>query len=331
MLILLLAAGSFPARAGGGADESDPPLSAVIPDNGWIDRTHEYLSHESLASVQWFDDFFGDKTREPVAPAESTIRWRNNFRIGTDRTLTYRTDLRASVRLNQLSRKFRLVFSSEAFEDALGINRDATGLQGVSAGGTFRSSSTELRYETINTPRTQADLGAGVLIKLPLVVYVRARYRYTQPLSDNTLVRFAPTVFSRTHDGLGQSTAIDLEHALDDATLLRWANAETTTQISSGMEWTSEASAFHAFAKDRAATVAAGMSGATRPAATVNTYYVLARYRMSVLRPWLFVEAEPIQSWVRGGAGGYHPVSAVTFRVEFFLKGEREQDPKPGT
>lgn len=300
-------------------------LKPTPSDNSWVDRTHAYLSRNTVDTVQWFDDFFGDTTREPTAPAESTVRWRNNFRFGTDRAFTYRTDLRANIRLAQLSRKLRIVFSAETFEDALGINRDATAVQGLPTSGVLQQSSTEIRYELLHKGRSEADIGAGVLVKLPFVFFTRARYRYALPLGDNTLLRFSPNVFWRTRDGLGESTAIDLEHSLPGNYLLRWANSETATEATHGMEWNSEPGVLHALGRGKATTFAVGMSGFTRPAAIVSTYYVLARYRQAILREWLFAEVEPIQSWMRGPTGGYSPVSAVTFRFEVFIKGSGQE------
>ena len=298
-------------------------LYGLLPDNSWIDRTHDYVARESLATVQRFDDFFGDRTRETIAPAESSLRWRNGFRFGTDRTFTYRTDLRASIRLKGLSRKLRLVISSETLEDALGINRDATGTQGVALGGTLQQSSTELRYEFHKSARSEADLGTGVRVKLPLVFYTRARYRYTLPVTDNSALRFQPTVFWRTHDGFGQSTALDYELRLGGETFFRWANSETSTERTAGVEWNSEPAILHALAPGKALTFAFGVNGATRPASRVTGYYVLTRYRQSVVRDWILVEAEPIQSWLKGDTGGYRPVSAITFRLELVFQGIR--------
>lgn len=321
-LLLLLAVAASP-HAGAAAPEPPADLSGAFSDNSWIDRTHAYISRESLDTVQWFDDFFGDKTREDVAPAESTLRWRNHFRLGTDQTFRYRTDVRASIRLNQLSRKLRLVFSSETFDDALGITRDGTGGTGITPGGTFRQSSTELRYEFLQTPRSQADIGTGVRVRLPFVFYTRARYRYTLPIGDNTQLRFWPTLFWRTHDGFGQSAAVDLEHRLAESTFFRWANSETISQESAGMEWNSEPGILHALEPGKAVTFAFGVNGATRPDSRITGYYVLSRYRQSVFREWIFAELEPLQSWQRGVTGGYHPVSAVTFRFEVLFKGIR--------
>jgi hypothetical protein len=175
------------------------------------------------------------------------------------------------------------------------------------------------------TDRTEADIGAGVLVKLPLVTYLRARYRYTYPIIDNSLlVRFLPTAFWRTHDGLGQSTAVDFEYRLGKQTIIRWANVETTTQISSGMEWTSEPGILHMVENGKASTFAVGMSGATRPDPAVRRYYVLTRYRQAVYRDWVFAEVEPVQSWERTGDTDYHPVSVVTFRFEVFIRGIRD-------
>jgi hypothetical protein len=299
-------------------------IAPAPPDNSWVDRTHDYLSRETLDTVQWFDDFFGDKTREAVAPAESTVRWRNNFRLGTDKTFTYRTDLRVNIRLTQLSRRLRLVFSSEEFEDALGINRDGPGNAGVTAGGTFRQSSTELRYEFLKSARSEADIGTGVQVKLPFVFYTRARYRYTLPVTDNSVVRFFPTVFWRTHDGFGESAALDFEYRFTPATFFRWANSETVTQKIHGMEWNSEPGILHLLGPGRAFTFAVGLNGITNPEDAIAGYYVLARYRQAVLREWVFVEAEPSQSWLRGVTAGYHPVTALMLRFEVYIRGARD-------
>ncbi len=340
VVLLLLLAVLFPAAATASVpDNSASALdnsadyldnSVIVPpvytDNNWVDQAHTYVARGTQETVQWFDDFFGDKTHEAVTPAESTLRWRNNFRFGTDKTFTFRTDLRANIHLTKLSKllraKFRLVFSSETFDDVLGIPGDTSTLHGVPARGAFHSTSTELRYEMAKTARSVADIGVGVLIKLPLVTYLRARYQYAYPFFDNNvLVVFTPTAFWRTHDGLGQSTSIDFQHRLREKTILRWANTETTTQISSGMEWTSETGILHELRSGKATAFAVGVSGATRPAANVNTYYVLTRYRQSIHRDWIYAEVEPVQNWVRGAMGGYHPVSVVTFRFELYFKG----------
>jgi hypothetical protein len=340
-ILLLLTVAASPAWA-----EAPPPVSAPpdnvatdnvpfvdsvsnyiapgLPDNSWVDRTHDYLSRETLETVQWFDDFFGDKTREPVAPAESSVRWRNNFRLGTDKAFTYRTDLRVNLRLTQLSRKLRLVFSSEEFEDALGINREGPTNAGVTAGGTFRQSSTELRYEFLKSERAQADIGTGVQVKLPFVFYTRARYQYTLPVTDNSVFRFFPTLFWRTHDGLGESAALDFEYRFTPATFFRWGNSETVTQELHGMQWNSEPGILHLLGPGKAFTFAVGLNGITHPEDAIASWYVLARYRQAVLRNWIFVEFEPSQSWQRGDTGGYHPVTAAMFRFEILIRGSRD-------
>jgi hypothetical protein len=151
--------------------------------------------------------------------------------------------------------------------------------------------------------------------------FVRTRFYFNHRLGEKTLAQFAETLFWKSTDGFGETTEIGLDRQLDPKTILRWANAATTTQESRGLEWGSELSLLRELSPRSGITLSGGVSGVTDPSAVVETYRILARYRRNFLRPWLFYELEPEVSWPREPDGSYRTAYAFTLRLEIVFQG----------
>ena len=334
-LHLFLAAGSSPAAdfpAGSAPAATDNAAAPVAPaaDNGWVDRTHTRVERDLFDTVVWFDRFFGDERMKVTERPESLLRWMNAFRLDEEEHFTFRSTVRASLRLPRLKNRWHLVISSESRGDPNAIIPEDPGNPGLNVGSRVRTGSTELVYDVLRTPRSTLDVGAGVRVKIPPDAFVRTRFQHARPVARNTLGRFTATAYWDARDGLGESNQVDFERWLAPPTLLRWSNSFEITEKSNGWTWGTELSLLHKLSPKSAITFAGGVSGSTRPAWIAQNYRVLARYRRNVWRKWLFLEGEPDIHWPRKEDGSRKPVWGATLRAEILFTGAGPDPPADG-
>ena len=345
-LLLFLAAGSSPAAdfpAGStpaatdnvagpetpAADTADNVAGSETPasDNGWVDRTHSRLERDLFDTVVWFDRFFGDERVKVAERPASFLRWMTDFRWDQEEHYTFRSGIRASLRLPRLKDRWHLLISSENRSDPNAIIPEDPGNPALNIGSRGRISSTELVYDISRTPRSILDVGAGVRVKIPPDAFVRTRFQYARPLALDTLGRFTATAYWDALDGLGETNQLDLERWLAPPTLLRWSNSITITEISRWWTWGSELSLLHKLSPKSAITFAVGASGSTHPSWVATDYQVLSRYRRNVWRKWLFFEGEPDIHWPKKEDGSRRPVWGATLRVEILFAGVEPNPP----
>ena len=288
-----------------------------------MDRTHSRIERGLFDTVVWFDRFFGDERVLLAERPESFLRWKNELRWDEEEHYSYRSTVRASLRLPRLKDQWHLIFTSESRGDPTAIIPEDPGNPGLDPGSSVRSSSTELVYDFFRTPHSVLDAGVGVQLKIPPTAFVRTRFQHARPVGFSTLGRFTATAYWDAQDGFGESNQIDFERWLAPPTLLLWSNSFTIEEKNqdNGWAWGTELSLLHKISPKSAITFAAGVSGSTRPAWIAQNYRVLARYRRNVWRKWLFLEAEPDIHWPRQEDGSRPPVWGATLRVEIVFAG----------
>jgi len=315
-----------------GAVPSTDNAADAVPaaDNGWVDRTHSRVERDLFETVVWFDRFFGDQRMEVTESPESFLRWMNDFRWDEEERFSFRSTIRASVRLPRLKKRWKLVFSGETRGDPNAVTPEDPGNPGLDVGSRVRTGSTELVYDLLRTPRTALDVGAGIRVKIPPDAFFRTRFQHARPIAFKTLGRFTATAFWDARDGFGESNQLDLERWLALPTLLRWSNSFTIAEKSNGWTWGTDLSLLQKLSPKSAITVAGGVSGSTRPAWIAQDYRVLARFRRNVYRKWLFLEGEPDVHWPRKEDGSRKPVWGATLRVEILFTGVGPNPPGGG-
>ena len=286
-----------------------------------MDRTHSRVERDLFDAVVWFDRFFGDERMVVTERPESFLRWMNDLRWDKEELFSFRSTVRASVRLPRLRKRWRLVISGETRGDPNAVTPEDPGNPGLDAGSRVRTGSTELIYDILRTPRSILDAGAGVRVKIPPDALVRTRFQHARPVTVSTLGRFTATAYWDARDGFGESNQVDLERWLAPPTLLRWSNSFSIAEKSNGWTWSTELSLLHKLSPKSAITFAGGVSGSTRPAWIATNHRVLARYRRNVLRKWLFLQGEPDIHWPRKEDGSRKPVWGATLRVEILFTG----------
>lgn len=300
---------------------SDLGLVVPVPDNTWVDRSHTWVERGLFDVVVWFDRFFGDERMVVVERPEAYLRWKTELRWDEEEDYSFRSSVRASLRLPRLKNRWRLVFTSESKGDPNAVIPEDPGNPGLNPASTVRTSSTELIYDIFRTTHSVLDAGVGVQVKIPPNAFVRTRFQHARPLALDTLGRLTITAYWDAQKGFGESNQVDLERWLAPPTLLRWSNSFTIEENGYGWAWGTDLSLLHKLSPKSAITFSGGASGSTQPAWVAQNYRVLARYRRNVWRDWLFLEGEPEIHWPRLEDGSRKPLWSATLRAEIVFAG----------
>jgi hypothetical protein len=119
--------------------------------------------------------------------------------------------------------------------------------------------------------------------------YAQARYRDNWNLTPQDMVEFRETIFWRTSDRLGTTTAVSYEHAYSPTLALRWLTAATRTQKSRVFDWSSIVGVYKGFSGQRLLSleyVTAGEQHAT----LIVEHGPQVKWSQPVYRDWLFLE-----------------------------------------
>jgi len=303
----------------------DIDLGLVVPvaDNTWVDRTHSWVGRGLFDAVVWFDQFFGDERVVLAERPEAYLRWKTELLWDEVEHTSFRSSIRASLRLPRMKKRWRLVFTSESKGDPNAVIPEDPGNPGLDPASQVRTSSTALIYDIFRTSRSILDAGVGVRVKIPPNAFVRTRFQYARLVAVNILGRLTVTAYWDAQDGPGESNQIDLERWFDPLSLLRWSNSFTIEEQNKadGWAWGTDLSLLHTFSPKSAITFSGGASGSTKPAWVAQDYRVLVRYRRNVWREWLFLEGEPDIHWPRQEDGSRKPVWGATLRAEILFSG----------
>ena len=299
----------------------DLGLVVPVPDNTWMDRSHTWVERGLFDVAVWFDHFFGDERMVVVERPEAYLRWKTELRWAEEEDWSFRSSVRASLRLPRMKKRWRLVFTSESKGDPNAVIPEDPGNPGLNPASQVRTSSTELIYDVFRTTYSVLDAGVGVQVKIPPNAFVRTRFQHARPLALDTLGRLTITAYWDAQKGFGESNQVDLERWLAPPTLLRWSNSFTIEENGYGWAWGTDLSLLHKLSPKSAITFSGGASGSTEPAWIAQNYRVLARYRRNVWREWLFLEGEPEIHWPRMEDGTRKPVWSATLRAEIVFAG----------
>jgi hypothetical protein len=274
------------------------PCPAVETDQPeWLDRFHLSFERSVCLSAWRFDSLFGEHSEEELAQASSTfgrvrlgVEWDEQDGFGEE------LRLRATIPLPVTERRLKAVIGRETDEEFIEDAPRAFDGGGLLDDEEDPSWLVGLGYEPIRGRRTRLSIGAGVHLQLPLDPYVKARYRFHAPLTEDVLVRAQQTVFWENEDGPGTTTRTDLDWLVNVGRMLRWSNDLKLTEETNGVAWSSSLTLYQRLAATRAVALRGAVRGETDGAVSPEEYEVLAIYRQRFLRDWLFLE-------VRGGGG----------------------------
>jgi hypothetical protein len=300
------------------------PEEGELADRNFLDASHAFLEDQVLETVLRLDRFFSDERDLEFERSRSFVRWRNELRLD-DGGATFRTGLRASLRfpgLGKVLERVRLDIAGQTDDTLDALFPREPGAPAPAGGGDgVGRADAELRFRFLHTLRTHGDLGAGVILDLPVGVFTRARLRWARPLGGGFLLRVAEQGFWRSDVGFGQKSDLDLERALDPRTSLRLSSSGLLHQESAGLEFSADLALLQAVDARLGLVTGVGLKGATSPFSRVDEYRIYVRLRRDFWRRWLFLELEPELGLPRRGGRYDEAVPAVFFRLEVQFRG----------
>jgi hypothetical protein len=325
--------------------EPAPPLPPPPPrpshrqiaggEDSWIDVGHAFVEQRIFAPVLRVDRFFSDERDLEADRARSFLRWRNQLRYAQGASSPgYTTSLSANLRfpgLNKQLRRLRIEIASQTRDavTALFPGEDPAPGDVPAPQENLGTADAGLRLRIWETLTNSADLGGGVLFRLPPGVYGRLRFRFVEPLGMRFLARQALTTFWRTDTGFGVTGSAEVERPIARSSLWRLSGSSTASEVSRGIEWSSDFSVLATFESRLGAQVGAGMTGATGGLANVDAYRLYTRVRRDFYRRWIFLELEPEYAWPWTPERGRHGVWGVALRLEVQFQGNEAPPPQP--
>jgi hypothetical protein len=246
---------------------------------------------------------------------------------------SYTTTLSANLRLpglNKQLRRLRIEISGQTRDAVSTLFRPASTPGEIPVPEeNVGTADAGVRLSLWDTVRSHADLGSGVILRIPPGVYGRVRLRFAQPLANAFLARQALTGFWRTDTRFGTTGSADFERPLASSVLARLSGSTTITEVSRGLEWGADLSLLATFRARVGTQIGAAMGGATSAPTSVDQYRVYARVRRDFYRRWIFLELEPQHAWPWSEELGRHRLWSIALRLEVQFRGNEAPPPSP--
>jgi len=247
----------------------------------WYDSSHAVMNTVFCEPALWFDSFYGSE-RVLEETGGTYVRWRNDFIQTEGQGSKFRTNLNFSVELPRISKRLQLTFEGDEDPDLQDV---LPGAQTEDTGNTLG-----LRLDVKDTSRSKFNISVSAKPR------IRARYRYTFPLSNESLIRFTQEV--QNEKGVnGARTRLDFEKAFLPLRLFRATTEGFIAEDFKGVDWSQAFSLFQRLSKKSSVSYETGIVGITEPESLVTNYRVGIRYRQNIHRDWLFFEITPDVSW----------------------------------
>ncbi|WP_247663125.1 hypothetical protein [Shewanella sp. MMG014] len=246
-----------------------------------LDKTFAYLNTKFCEPAIWFDSFFVDDRIEDDGRAGTIIRWYNDFSYFEKEGSKYRANLNARLNLPGMSKKLKLIFDSTGEDDPFSFIKRPDEERDVDVG---------LRYDWYTKERSSFNIKASFKPK------IEARYRYTLPISDNSLWRFTQKLYQEK-SVTGESTELDFEHAFNPQFLLRWHSAAQYENKGNGWKIGTGLQLYQYISETQAISYQAKINGVNKPYHYIDKASIGLTYRQSYLREWLFFGITPEYTW----------------------------------
>jgi hypothetical protein len=313
-----------------------PPTTPQPPertqDDNWLDVGHAFIERRIFVPVLRLDRFFSDERELEAERSRSFLRWRNEVRLEEPGSPHFTTGVRASLRfpgVNKQLRRLQVVIAGQTREAMAALFPGETAGPVTPTEEEVGTADAELRYRFLDSLTAHADLGAGVLFRLPPGAFGRLRFRYVLPVKKLVLTRYLASGFWRTDTHLGASAAVDAERPFGGMFVARVGGSATVTQRSKGIEWLSDAVVSASLDRRTAAQLGVVANGATTADPPFDRFRVFTRLRREFYRRWLFFEIEPGVSWPPAPTGGRETVWAIALRLEVQFQGIEKPMPAP--
>ena len=234
---------------------------------GWLDQTQSFASDSANALANQLDRFFGVQ-RSDIEAAYSALR--------------------GKVHLPRINERISLIFSEE--------DGDGTSYYSGNNASVAQQETTRVNLEVNLADERAHRLFFRVGMRSGLKGRVSMRYRYEPVTQGNTINRFTQSIYFKDGDGFGSFSRYQLDHVLNEQSLIRWTNDVRFEESFTGSEYTSSLEFLQFRSSQTAMSWYARVNGETSPG-FVASYDLGVRIRKNISREWLFLELEPGYTW----------------------------------
>ncbi|WP_228768530.1 hypothetical protein [Shewanella sp. TC10] len=269
-----------------------------------IDKTFAYFNTKFCEPAIWFDSFFVDERITDDARAGTIIRWYNDFSYFEKEGFKYRSNIKAHLNLPGMSKKLKLIFDSTGEDDPFSF---------IKSPDEDNERDISLRYDWYAKDRTSFNIKASFKPK------IEARYRYTYPISQNTLWRFTQTLYQEKKV-TGETSEFDFEHAFNDEFLLRWNSAVQYENRDNGWDLGTGLQLYQYISDDQAISYQARMNSVTEPYHYIETASIGLTYRQNYAREWLYFSITPEYTWTKEDDTERLNQVVITFTLEILFQ-----------
>lgn len=270
---------------------------------GWIDNQHCLVSYRATQTAQWLDSLFGQV--EDSQDSIGRIRIVNDMAWLEGGGLAGQIRIRASVKLPNAKRRFRLVISDE--DDSLYANNTIPSTNN-------ESTSAAIRWLPNLASRVKSSVDIGVHAN---DVFTRFRAQREWRISDDSIFRFRETLRYGAKTELKSVSQGEVERLLNDKTVLRLSTALQYWQNEPkpvGLRWSQDNSILHKISTQKSVAYGVTIEGVQQPSWQVTSDRLFVLYRQSFWRSWLYYELEP--QLVRDWTTDKDVKSLFVFRIE---------------
>ncbi|MEM0952826.1 MAG: hypothetical protein AAGI24_01695 [Pseudomonadota bacterium] len=284
------------------------PAAEELSNKSWLERGYATIDNRSDALATWVDGFFGH-ARDVQDEPKSLVRLRPQLEWDEQDGTDVKLKVTGKVHLPQANNRVSLLFSGEDGDFDQDFYDPGIAANGDSAAG--------VQYQVRRKKRSSAFLFAGV--KSGPNFKVGARYRRENPLWKEARYRFSEEVFFVPGDGFTSLTRFDIDHALSDNNLLRWANRLEWGEETRGGEWRTRLEFMRRFDTETAFRSFVFIQGDTDPE-LLRTRGVGLGLRRRLGPDWLFWEVEPRYAWRRRSKDEEREgVASIRLRLEMII------------
>jgi hypothetical protein len=276
-------------------------IPSELGEQNWMDWLNRKVSGTVCSSALWFDGFFGDAS---VYDERDATYGRIFVALWWDRRDKIDPTFRFRVKANfpRLKRKVNVIIGRESVDNFITDSPDAAeGMPQSLTTSEEESWFIGMGYSPFSDRHSRLDLDVGAKMRIPVIPYVRLRFRQNIFISESTMAGFRQTFFWERNIGFGETTRLEFDWKPSRKVLTRLFGSGTVSQSSLGLDWHAGVALYQYLGTAKALAYQFEVRGETRRDVPFRDAAFTVVYRFSTFRPWLFVEISAGVSWPREG------------------------------
>ena len=260
-----------------------------------LDTASRRLLQSVCGAALWFDGLFGERNLHAALISYGSIEVSTAYSEFEGSHTLVRFDAR--VQLPAMQRRLSLFVGLDDKDDFVRDRSEGNALRSRRRTGDRNAFLAGLGFVVAATDTFQSEFKVGARNVQAPQAFVQNRFSYLAYSDKRNQVVARLTPFWNTDDRYGVTGSTDVDHAIEEAFLLRWGNVATWTKAS--FDWRSAVILYQNLKGSRAMAYEIFVRGATGAPEPVGEFGSRVIYRWPVYQERLFLEAVLGYSWPR--------------------------------